>query len=121
VNGEDFEKGAQALRDHGATWPAAGYEFRKQYVVLQSIEKHAEPCDRPGDKGVGSYLDIEPGRRIRGPARTRQVRVPAPGPAGLLLAAQAEKTCHTSTVSGLIIALRGEVGKRIGGRGHVLE
>jgi hypothetical protein len=25
------------------------------------------------------------------------------------------------TVSGLIIALRGEVGKRIGGRGHVLE
>jgi hypothetical protein len=26
-----------------------------------------------------------------------------------------------ATVSGLIIALRGEVGKRIGGRGHVLE
>jgi Family of unknown function (DUF6348) len=39
VNGEDWEKGAQALREYARTWPAAGYEFRKQYVVLQSIEK----------------------------------------------------------------------------------
>jgi hypothetical protein len=42
VNGEDWEKGAQALREYARTWPAAGYEFRKQYVVLQSIEKSAE-------------------------------------------------------------------------------
>ena len=41
VNGEDWEKGAQALREYARTWPAAGYEFRKQYVVLQSIEKDA--------------------------------------------------------------------------------
>ena len=37
INGEDWERGAQALREYAATWPAAGYEFRKQYVVLQSI------------------------------------------------------------------------------------
>jgi hypothetical protein len=42
VNGEDWEKGAQALREYANTWPAAGYEFRKQYVVLQSVEKGAE-------------------------------------------------------------------------------
>ena len=29
VNGEDWEKGAQALRDYVRTWPAAGLEFRK--------------------------------------------------------------------------------------------
>jgi hypothetical protein len=34
---------------------------------------------------------------------------------------QEEKKGPRATVSGLIIALRGEVGKRIGGRGHVLE
>jgi hypothetical protein len=39
VNGRDFEPGAVALRAYAATWPAAGYEFRKQYVVLQSIAK----------------------------------------------------------------------------------
>lgn len=38
VNGQDWEKGAQALREYASTWPAAGYEFRKQYVVLQSID-----------------------------------------------------------------------------------
>jgi hypothetical protein len=42
VNGEDWETGKQALRDYALTWPAAGYEFRKQYVVLQTIEKRAE-------------------------------------------------------------------------------
>jgi hypothetical protein len=42
VNGEDWEEGAQALREYAKTWPAASYEFRKQYVVLQSIEKGAE-------------------------------------------------------------------------------
>ena len=39
VNGDDWDKGAQALREYARTWPEAGYEFRKQYVVLQSIEK----------------------------------------------------------------------------------
>jgi hypothetical protein len=42
VNGEDWERGTQALRDYAKTWPLAGYEFRKQYVVLQSIEKSAQ-------------------------------------------------------------------------------
>jgi hypothetical protein len=42
VNGENWEKGAQSLREYAKTWPAAGYEFRKQYVVLQTIEKRAE-------------------------------------------------------------------------------
>jgi hypothetical protein len=37
VNGEDFPAGAAALRKYAATWPAAGYEFRKQYVVLRSV------------------------------------------------------------------------------------
>lgn len=34
VNGEDFETGIEALRNYAKTWPPAGYEFRKQYVVL---------------------------------------------------------------------------------------
>jgi hypothetical protein len=42
VNGEDWGKGAQALREYAKTWPPAGYEFRKQYVVLQTIDKRAE-------------------------------------------------------------------------------
>lgn len=37
VNGEDWEAGAAALRDYVATWPPAGFEFRKQYVVLHTI------------------------------------------------------------------------------------
>lgn len=37
VNGDDWEPGAQALRDYVVTWPEAGYEFRKQYVVLQTL------------------------------------------------------------------------------------
>jgi hypothetical protein len=39
VNGDDWEKGAEALRKYVATWPEAGYEFRKQYVVLQTVER----------------------------------------------------------------------------------
>jgi hypothetical protein len=39
VNGDDWEPGAQALREYAKTWPEAGYEFRKQYVVLQNFEK----------------------------------------------------------------------------------
>jgi len=38
VNGVDWENGAEALRHYAQTWPAAGYEFRKQYVVLQTME-----------------------------------------------------------------------------------
>lgn len=37
INGSDFEPGAEALRNYTQTWPAAGLEFRKQYVILQTI------------------------------------------------------------------------------------
>jgi len=39
VNGDDFEPGAQALREYVKTWPQAGYEFRKQYLVFQNLDK----------------------------------------------------------------------------------
>lgn len=39
VNGEDWEPGAEALREYVRTWPGSGYEFRKQYVVLQSVDR----------------------------------------------------------------------------------
>jgi hypothetical protein len=52
VNGEDWEKGANALREYASTWPpTGGYEFRKQYVVLQSIEKSSGPGAAPGPAG----------------------------------------------------------------------
>src|SRR5690348_11923615 len=35
VNGEDFEAGKQALLKYVEKWPAAGFEFRKQYVIIQ--------------------------------------------------------------------------------------
>jgi hypothetical protein len=38
VNGEDWEPGAEALRAYVATWPAAGFELRKQLVILQTVE-----------------------------------------------------------------------------------
>jgi hypothetical protein len=38
VNGNDWGKGAEALRQYVTTWPEAGYEIRKQYVVLQTLE-----------------------------------------------------------------------------------
>jgi hypothetical protein len=44
VNGDDWEKGAQALRDYVRTWPEAGVEFRKQYVVLHSVAMAASPA-----------------------------------------------------------------------------
>jgi hypothetical protein len=37
VNGQDWEAGKQALREYVDRWPQAGYELRKQYVVLQNI------------------------------------------------------------------------------------
>jgi hypothetical protein len=52
VNGEDWEKGAQALREYARIWPAAGYEFRKQYVVLQTIQQGAEPAGAAGEGGT---------------------------------------------------------------------
>jgi hypothetical protein len=39
VNGDDWEKGAQALRDYVGTWPHEGFELRKQYVILQTMEQ----------------------------------------------------------------------------------
>ncbi|MBO0756800.1 MAG: hypothetical protein J2P54_13145 [Bradyrhizobiaceae bacterium] len=42
VNGNDWEKGAEALRKYVTTWPEAGYEMRKQYVVLHTLEKDPE-------------------------------------------------------------------------------
>jgi len=36
VNGTDWDAGADALRRYVATWPEAGIELRKQYVVLQT-------------------------------------------------------------------------------------
>ena len=44
VNGDDWEKGAQALRDYVKTWPDAGFEFRKQYVVVHSLAKASGPA-----------------------------------------------------------------------------
>jgi hypothetical protein len=43
VNGTDWDVGAAALRTYVATWPAAGFELRKQYVVLQTIDKDSSP------------------------------------------------------------------------------
>jgi hypothetical protein len=37
VNGEDWETGRRALCDYVHTWPQAGFEVRKQYVVLQTM------------------------------------------------------------------------------------
>ena len=36
VNGQDYPQGADALRRYVTTWPQAGFEFRKQYVILQN-------------------------------------------------------------------------------------
>lgn len=36
INGEDFEEGKTALCKQVDTWPQAGFEFRKQYVVIQN-------------------------------------------------------------------------------------
>jgi hypothetical protein len=46
VNGEDFEAGKQALRAYVRTWPARGVEFRKQYVIMQTV---AGPAGDPND------------------------------------------------------------------------
>ncbi len=37
VNGHDWESGKHALRRYAETWPQAGFELRKQYVILQTL------------------------------------------------------------------------------------
>ena len=37
VNGEDFVEGTAGLKQYAAGWPPAGTEFRKQYVILQTL------------------------------------------------------------------------------------
>jgi hypothetical protein len=37
VNGEDWEVGKQALIEYGKTWNDRGFEFRKQYIVIQTL------------------------------------------------------------------------------------
>lgn len=45
INGEDYPKGTTALRGYVGTWPATGFEMRKQYVIIQDLptEKGALP------------------------------------------------------------------------------
>lgn len=47
VDGQDWEPGAEALRQYVKTWPGTGFEFRKQYVILQNCEKPAVPDASP--------------------------------------------------------------------------
>ena len=37
INGEDFDVGRNALRQYALTWPSRGFEYRKQYVIMQSM------------------------------------------------------------------------------------
>ncbi len=37
VNGEDYANGKTALMDYVKTWPAMGFEFRKQLVVVHNV------------------------------------------------------------------------------------
>lgn len=41
VNGNDWDKGTEALRKYVGTWPEAGFEMRKQYVVVQTMLKES--------------------------------------------------------------------------------
>jgi hypothetical protein len=45
INGEDYEPGMESLRTYVGTWPEAGFEFRKQYVLLYTMSNpdDAEP------------------------------------------------------------------------------
>jgi hypothetical protein len=44
VNGKEWEAGKEALRQYVGTWSDAGVEFRKQYVVIRSVES-ASPAE----------------------------------------------------------------------------
>lgn len=37
VNGEEWPRGLNALRAYAATWPGTHLEYRKQYVIVQSV------------------------------------------------------------------------------------
>jgi hypothetical protein len=37
INGEEYEPGKEALREYARSWPQHGFEFRKQYVLYQSL------------------------------------------------------------------------------------
>lgn len=39
VDGLDWEPGKQALKEYVATWPARGFEFRKQFGLIQTLRK----------------------------------------------------------------------------------
>lgn len=41
VNGNDWDKGIEALRKYVSTWPEAGFEMRKQYIVVQTMLKES--------------------------------------------------------------------------------
>jgi len=43
VNGEDYPRGAEALRRYVESWPMRGFEYRKQYAVLQTRPEPANP------------------------------------------------------------------------------
>ncbi|MBY0461518.1 MAG: hypothetical protein K2V38_29735 [Gemmataceae bacterium] len=45
VNGAEWENGKVALRAYAGTWPNAGVEFRKQYVVIRSVANETPPPD----------------------------------------------------------------------------
>jgi hypothetical protein len=38
VSGEDWEDGKRALLNYVDSWPQAGLELRKQYVVMQTLD-----------------------------------------------------------------------------------
>jgi hypothetical protein len=42
VNGDEYDPGKEALRKYVETWPDLGVEFRKQYVIVQTIEQTAK-------------------------------------------------------------------------------
>jgi hypothetical protein len=48
VNGEDFPPGVEALKAYAASWPDRGFEFRKQYVVVRTV-------DRPSRAATGEF------------------------------------------------------------------
>ena len=39
INGREHEPGRSALCTYAATWPSAKYEMRKQYIILQTVDK----------------------------------------------------------------------------------
>jgi hypothetical protein len=43
VNGDDFDAGKHGLVSYVETWPPAGLEFRKQYVVIQDSRRREDP------------------------------------------------------------------------------